>query len=161
MNSPSWNCVSPPLRSEAKTESNTSLIDWDENVLNYMYSCMYPASNYYTQVHLQTANPPVPRPTAFRKAHRRIVSATSPRAFQQIPPAAISKPSRLATSRVRGHYRNASDPGMHLYFPPPPIFIPPSSTTLIDEKEGITTPQHVSNFVSIYCRLWIFWIFPY
>nr|CDS25813.1 Solute carrier organic anion transporter family [Hymenolepis microstoma] len=147
MISPSWNSSGAPRRSRSgsKTASNTSLIDWDKGVLNYVYSCMHPPSYYYTQSQFQATNPQPSRSAAFLKAHRRIVSATSPHVFLQAPPGVTSKPSRLAVSRVRGHCRNASDPGMHIYFPPPPpIFIPPSTTTLIDEKGGITTPQFTS-----------------
>lgn len=144
MNSPTWNSPPPPRnRSGSKTASNTSLIDWDKSVLNYVYACMYPPSYYSQSQHQpQLSNPS--RPAEFRKAHRRIVSATSPHAFQPTP-LGVSKLSRLAVSRVRGHCRNASDPGMCIYFPPPPpLFIPPSSTTLVDEREETTNPPVVS-----------------
>ncbi|KAH9279915.1 Solute carrier organic anion transporter family member 5A1 [Echinococcus granulosus] len=134
MSSPSWNCYPPHgcVRSAeggAKAASNTSLIDWDKSVLNYVYACMHPEPPF--PPHRPTPYPHHPNSasTVFCKAHRRIVSATSPHAFQ-------IKPPRLVIAHVRGHCRNASDPGMHIYFPPPPpLFLPSTAATIVDEKE--------------------------
>lgn len=143
MNSPSWNGHPNHGRvgsagSGAKDASNTSLIDWDKSVINYVYACMHPEPSL--PPHRSTPHHHHPN-TVFRKAHRRIVSATSPHTFQ-------TKPSRLVVAHVRGHYRNASDPGMHIYFPPPPpLFLPSTAATIVDEKErnlsNVDTPPRL------------------
>ncbi|VDK38039.1 unnamed protein product [Taenia asiatica] len=143
MNSPPWNGHTPHGRVDsaeggAKAASNTSLIDWDKSVINYVYACMHPEPPppHRSMPHHHHPN------TVFRKAHRRIVSATSPHTFQ-------TKPSRLVIAHFRGHCRNASDPGMHIYFPPPPpLFLPSTAATIVDEKErnlsNVDTPPRLT-----------------
>uniref|UniRef100_A0A5K3EXT0 Solute carrier organic anion transporter family member n=1 Tax=Mesocestoides corti TaxID=53468 RepID=A0A5K3EXT0_MESCO len=138
MHSPHWNpqftAHPPSLHCDTRTASNTSLIDWDKNVINYVYSCMYPEPYRPTPFVL----PSPTTCTAFRKAHRRIVSATSSHAFQRTS----TKHPRLIVSHARGHMRNASDPGMHIFYPQPPnapIFLP--TTTTVDEERNISNVE--------------------
>lgn len=113
--------------------SNGSLIDWDKNVLEYVYSCMHPEP-------YRLLNQPL-HDNQFLKSHRRIVSATSPHAFH-----GPAKPSRLLP-RPHGHMRNASDPGMRLFFPPTPLFFPaaPENRNISNVEVPVSSLESIHN----------------
>ncbi|BHF69991.1 Solute carrier organic anion transporter member 5A1 [Sparganum proliferum] len=100
--------------------SNASLIDWDKNVVDFVYSCLHPDPRKFSLS--QNYEP------YFEKAHRRIVSATTTQApafpestfnsnyYTSRPETGVLGHKRGPSShlskigRFRGHKRNISDP---------------------------------------------------
>nr|VZI16351.1 unnamed protein product [Spirometra erinaceieuropaei] len=103
-----------------RMSSNASLIDWDKNVVDFVYSCLHPDPRKFSLS--QNYEP------YFEKAHRRIVSATTTQApafhestfnsnyYTSRPETGVLGHKRVPSShlskigRFRGHKRNISDP---------------------------------------------------
>lgn len=102
-----------------RVSSNASLIDWDKNVVDFVYSCLHPDPRKFS--FSQSYEP------YFRREHRRIVSATTTRPpvfpesfncnyFTSRPETGVLGHKRGPGShlskigRFRGHKRNISDP---------------------------------------------------